>query len=61
MGFLKRFRLEDRSLLSRAPFGVQAHNIRALGDGVLMTCSSADGALVATDGWRMEVGGFPLS
>jgi hypothetical protein len=49
----------SRALLSRIPFGVQAHNIRQTRDGALITCSSAEGALVGANGWRHEVGGFP--
>ena len=37
--------------------GVQAHNIWRM-DGALCTCSSAEGCLVSTSGWRLEVGGF---
>ena len=44
---------------TRSPFGVQSHNIRWSPAGVPYTCSSAEGALVALDGWRVEVGGFP--
>jgi hypothetical protein len=56
---LLRFDIESRELLSRAPFGMQSHNIRAKADGSLITCSSAEGAIVGQDGWRLDVGGFP--
>jgi streptogramin lyase len=56
---LLRFDPATRELVSREPFGVQAHNIRVRPRGHLMTCSSAEGALVGTDGWRVETGGFP--
>ena len=52
-----RFDPTTRALRSRAPFGVQAHTLRRI-DGRLVTCSSAEGALVGDDGWRLEVGGF---
>ncbi|SFM64406.1 hypothetical protein SAMN05421721_11736 [Ectothiorhodospira mobilis] len=44
--------------LERVPLGVQAHNVWR-DEGVLHTCSSAEGALVNTRGWRLETGGFP--
>jgi hypothetical protein len=53
-----RFDPRTRELLSREPFGNQSHNIRETGDG-LITCSSGEGALVGSNGWRLEVGGFP--
>jgi hypothetical protein len=56
---LLRFDVESRELLSRTPFGRQSHNIREFAHGALITCSSEDGALVGSDGWRLEVGGFP--
>lgn len=56
---LLRFDPETRALLSREPFGVQSHNIRELPGVGLVTCSSAEGALAGTDGWRVETGGFP--
>lgn len=56
---LLEFDLRTRELLARRPFGNQSHNIRVMDDGAIMTCSSGEGALVATNGWRLEVGGFP--
>ena len=56
---LLEFDIRTRELTRRTPFGIQAHNIRMLQEGVPMTCSSAEGALVAQNGWRLEVGGFP--
>jgi len=55
---LLKFDPGSRALLSREPFGNQSHNIRRTGEG-LVTCSSADGALVGLNGWRLDVGGFP--
>jgi hypothetical protein len=56
---LLRFDIASRTLQSRMPFGMQSHNIRGTGSGTLMTCSSAEGTLVGSDGWRLETGGFP--
>ncbi len=56
---LFRFDRETRVLLSRTPFGMQSHNIRQCDDGALMTCSSAEGAVIDTAGRRIDVGGFP--
>ncbi len=56
---LLRFEIGSRALVSRVPFGVQSHNIHELENGVLLTCSSGEGALLGSDGWRLEVGGFP--
>jgi hypothetical protein len=55
---LLKFDPGSRALLSRDPFGVQSHNIRETGFG-LITCSSGEGALVGMNGWRLDVGGFP--
>jgi hypothetical protein len=55
---LLQFDAATRLLRSRIPFGVQSHNIRRQEDA-LLTCSSAEGALVDTAGWRLDVGGFP--
>ncbi len=55
---LLRFDIETRTLLSREPFGMQSHNIRELDDGTLLTCSSGEGALIGSNGWRVDVGGF---
>jgi hypothetical protein len=55
---LLRFDMASRRLLGRTPFGVQSHNIRRLGDGTLVTCSSGEGALIGDNGWRLAVGGF---
>ncbi len=52
------FDLATLALRSRAPLGVQSHNIRVLDDGAFLTCSSAEGALIDTSGWRLDVGGF---
>lgn len=38
--------------------GIQAHNLWRM-DGMLCSCSSAEGCLVGEDGWRVAVGGFP--
>ena len=56
---LLRFDASSRALRSRTPFGIEAHNIRRTREGALITCSSAEGALVSQDGWRLETGGFP--
>lgn len=56
---LLRFDMQSRALLSRTPFGMQSHNIRPGRNGALVTCSSAEGALLGSDGWRLDVGGFP--
>lgn len=56
---LLRFDPDRRTLLSREPLGNQSHNIRTTARGAWLTCSSGEGALVASDGWRLEVGGFP--
>jgi hypothetical protein len=56
---LLRFDIESRALISRTPFGVQSHNILERDDGVLVTCSSGEGALIGSNGWRLDVGGFP--
>jgi hypothetical protein len=37
---------------------VQSHNIRTNDAGTLMTCSSAEGAVIDASGWRLDVGGF---
>ena len=55
---LMRFAPDSRQLVSRTPFGRQAHNLRRIG-GRLITCSSEEGMLLGDDGWRLEVGGFP--
>jgi hypothetical protein len=55
---LLAFQLPDRHLVIRTPLGEQAHNIRWR-NGIPLTCSSAEGVLVAADGWRVPVGGFP--
>jgi hypothetical protein len=54
-----RFDTGGRQLLSRRFLGRQAHNVRTLDDGALLTCSSGEGDLVATNGWHLKVGGFP--
>jgi hypothetical protein len=56
---LLRFDPSSRTLRSRTSLGVQSHNIRRTREGALITCSSGEGALVALDGWRLDVGGFP--
>jgi len=56
---LLEFDPASRELLARSPLGMCSHNIRWSPAGVPYTCSSAEGALLATDGWRVEVGGFP--
>jgi hypothetical protein len=55
---LLRYDIPTRTLLSREPFGNQAHNIRTLRDGALMTASSGEGTLISTNGWKLDVGGF---
>jgi hypothetical protein len=55
---LLRFELGSRALRGRIPFGMQSHNVREC-DGRLITCSSGDGTLIDTSGWRLHVGGFP--
>lgn len=55
---LLRFDIGSRRLLARTPFGIQSHNIRRLRDGTLITCSSGEGALIGSNGWRLEVDGF---
>jgi hypothetical protein len=54
-----RFETGGRQLLSRQLLGRQAHNLRMLEGEGLLTCSSAEGELVATSGWQLQVGGFP--
>jgi hypothetical protein len=55
---LLRFDLRTMRLQERMPFGNQSHNIRTTRDGALMTASSGEGALISTNGWRLDVGGF---
>lgn len=52
------FRKDDRTLIRRESIGTHAHNIWFDGLNVRI-CSSAEGALVGTDGFRKVVGGFP--
>ena len=52
------FDLASRRLLGRSPLGQQAHNLWRSG-GRWHTCSSAESALLAADGWRLPTGGFP--
>jgi hypothetical protein len=55
---LLRFDVANRALLSRIPLGMHSHNVREGDNGALLTCSSSEGALIDSTGWRLEVGGF---
>lgn len=53
-----QFNRRSRLLESRISLGYQAHNLWRE-NGHLYTCSSGEGAIVGTDGLRVETGGFP--
>lgn len=53
-----QFDRRSLQLESRILLGHQAHNLWRE-SGNLYTCSSAEGAIVGTDGFRLETGGFP--
>lgn len=53
-----KFNFESKKLESRLCLGQQAHNLWRE-NGHLYTCSSGEGAIVGTDGFRVETGGFP--
>lgn len=53
-----QFNIRSRELESRTSLGLQAHNLWRE-NGNLYTCSSGEGAIVGTDGFRVETGGFP--
>jgi hypothetical protein len=52
------FELPERALKHSIPLGVQAHNVWREGDR-WMTCSSAEGRIVGSDGFSVLTGGFP--
>lgn len=52
------FNRRSRKLESKISLGNQAHNLWRE-NGHLYTCSSGEGAIVGTDGRRIETGGFP--
>jgi hypothetical protein len=53
-----KFHRRSRQLVSRMPLGNQSHNLWRE-NGHLYTCSSGEGAIVGTDGFRLDTGGFP--
>lgn len=55
---LMQFNRNSRELKSKIALGNQAHNLWRE-NGNLYTCSSGEGAVVGTDGLRVETGGFP--
>jgi WD40 repeat protein len=55
---LLQFKRGSRQLRSRISLGNQAHNLWRE-NGSLYTCSSGESAIVGTDGFRLETGGFP--
>lgn len=52
------FSYEDKRLLERRKVGVCAHNIRRVGEELLL-CSSREGLLLGTCGFRLSTGGWP--
>lgn len=52
------FDQQSLTLQTRLPLGRIAHNIWCEG-GVYFTCSSGEGDIVGSDGFRFHVGGFP--
>jgi hypothetical protein len=52
------FDLPERRLGASVRLGEQAHNVWKQGTQ-WMTCSSAEGRIVGSDGFSLEVGGFP--
>lgn len=55
---LLKFNKKSLRLESRAFLGYQAHNLWRENGG-MYTCSSGEGAIVGTNGFRVETGGFP--
>lgn len=53
------FEIDALTMHARRSIGRQAHNIRKVDSGGLLTCNSAEGAIVDTRGWALETGGFP--
>jgi len=54
-----RYHLPDLNLIESISIGNIAHNLWRNPNGALATCSSSEGALVASDGWKLNTGGFP--
>ena len=55
---LLKFNKKSLELESRVLLGYQAHNLWREGE-IIYTCSSGEGAIVGTNGFRIETGGFP--
>lgn len=52
------FSEDDLSFQKKIPLGVQAHNVWEDGDEVF-TCSSGEGRILGSNGFELEIGGFP--
>jgi hypothetical protein len=53
-----RFDAHTRQIAESILLGNQAHNLWRE-NGHLYTCSSGEGLIVGTDGFRLDIGGFP--
>ena len=53
-----RFDRGSRTLTEKVSLGIQSHNLWRE-QNALYTCSSGEGAIVSTDGFRLKTGGFP--